>query len=144
MKPTTTPAHLACLAPRMQHQRYYTLPAPAHLALIAPCANTQTYYQPWRPKILTSYYCGYCRHTTGVRSKRQRDNRRRFGTYERDNFATATTFQPLPYAALHCRSSSSSATPAMAPQYHGARHRLPSLFRRSTSPLLPASQFTDH
>lgn len=117
---------------------------PVHLASMTPSAPSQPFHPTWRSPRPVCYYCGYRGHIARFCRKRQQDERRGFDAYERDDGAAGATFQRRPYVPPPRRSPSPSATSEMAPTYRPTRRRSPSPLRRSTSPLRPVSQFTDH
>lgn len=126
-------------------------PTPAHVASMTTSAPTQPSYPQWRPPRPICYYCGYRGHIARLCRKRQRDERRGYDVYERDDFSPGATYQRLgslydqrrPYSPPRGRSPSPTVASETAPTYRPARRRSPSPLRRSTSPLRPASRFAE-
>lgn len=141
-RPPPTYAQVAAVTPALVPSMP-PKPTQTHLASMSTSTPQQPYFPPWRPTRPICYYCGYRGHIARFCHKRQRDERRGFDTYERDEFSAGASFQRRPYAPRSDRSPSPPATSATAPSYRPARRRSPSPLRRSTSPLRPASPFAD-
>ncbi|KAH8039917.1 hypothetical protein HPB51_009173 [Rhipicephalus microplus] len=117
-------------------------PPSVHLSALSPGVPNALYYPPWRPSRPTCFYCGYRGHISRFCRKRQQDERRGYDMRERD-FSRGDSYARS-YSSGQQRSPSPPASTETRNTYRSSRRRSPSPFRRSSSPLRPASFTTDN
>lgn len=117
-------------------------PPSVHLSALSPGVPNALYYPPWRPSRPTCFYCGYRGHISRFCRKRQQDERRGYDMRERD-FSRGDSYARR-YSSGQQRSPSPPASTETRNTYRSSRRRSPSPFRRSSSPLRPASFTTDN
>lgn len=120
--------------------------APGHLTAIAPSRGTQAYYAHVRPDRQlfprdrpVCYYCGIRGHISRFCRRRQQDERRGYAPDERDNARFAYGTGRSTYVPPNRRSSPPRDSPEFSQRNTPTRRRSPSPYRRSLSPLRPAS-----
>lgn len=130
---------------------YSEPPQPAQ-ALMAPLSTTNApnpYYSPWRPTRPTCFYCGIRGHISRFCRRRQQDERQAYATYRRRDTSPPYEYRQQPFdhrqqpSASFRRSSPSPDTRDFPSNPRQPRRRSPSPFRRTSSPLRPATQAFD-
>lgn len=122
-------------------------PATGCVAAIAPEFGPRSPYPTWRPLRQDArpvcYYCGIRGHISRFCRRRQRDERRGYDTYERDNMRFSYGYRQQNYSSSPRRSPSPPDSTDRPRNSRNPRRRSPSPFRQSSSPLRPASQAFD-